>query len=337
MQKTRYELDPYNRLVINASGDESDLPEFRQVLDGRFRTDENNELSYHVKAPLPEDANIPNQVRLKGIWSLSDDHDLTITLDKSARETFGDKITLQGEILDADKNTLLFAVTTVTKENKGSIYVLQLSGSWKTDENNRLTFHVIKKDGASDILTMSGAWDIGDNNQLVYQYKKSDLITKETQTHTLIFKGNWDINDKACLSYVLSGDTDSVFAFKTGVGIFKEDYIRYEAEIGLVSRADPVERVITLSGRWYLKKDVGLVFAVQYGNERTGAIVFGADAKLTDNDTVSFALKNYAENRDMGVELELSHDILEGDGQLFLRVLASKREQAIYAGAAWRW
>ena len=60
MQKIRYEIDPYNRIVIAGSGTANDLPKFRQVLDGRFRTDENNGLSYLIRAPLSAARNIPS-------------------------------------------------------------------------------------------------------------------------------------------------------------------------------------------------------------------------------------------------------------------------------------
>ena len=51
---------------------------------------------------------------------------------------------------------------------------------------------------------------------------------------------------------------------------------------------------------------------------------------------VSFKLKDSVDNKDLGMTLELSQRILDGDGELFLRALASGRELALYAGAAWR-
>ncbi|MDD5496500.1 MAG: hypothetical protein PHP46_05320 [Candidatus Omnitrophica bacterium] len=337
MQKIRYELDPYNRLVINESGAKSDLPKFRKVLDGRFKTDKNNNLSYHIKAPLSEYDKMPNQVKLSGQWSLTDKHELRLTLDKSARETFGDKITFQGDILDVNKNSLLFAITTITKENTRSTYVLNIAGSWKADENNRLSFHVRRESGKYDILTFTGIWEINKNHQIVYRYEKAILIRKKRQTHTLTFKGYWDIKDKARISYVLSGDTDSVFDFNTSIGTFKEDYIQYEVGIGLTDRGKRAVQTVKLSGKWNLKKDAGLIFEVEYENKITKAIVFGAEARLTDKDTISFRLKNDRENKDMGVKVELVHKIFKGAGEAFLRALTSKRELAIYAGAAWRW
>lgn len=337
MKKVRYEIDPHNRLSLGGSGEKSDLPKFRQVIDGRFRLDENNNLSYRVKAPLTEDGHIPYQIKLKGEWSLTDDHELRLTLNTQGRQTFGDQITLRGEILDVNKGSLLFAVTTTTKDNTRSIYVLNLGGTWKADENNRLSFHVKKEDGRYDILTFDGAWEISKDHQIIYQYEKARLIRKKRETHALVFKGYWDIKDAVRISYLLGRGTDSSFDFKTSAGVFKEDYIEYELGIGLNGRIGPVRRTVTLSGRWNLRKDVGLIFEVNYENNKAKRIVFGADARLTDRDTISFRLRNGTENRDMGVNLELSHKILKGDGEAFLRLLKSNRESAVYAGAAWKW
>lgn len=337
MQKIRYEIDPHNRIVVAGSGEANDLPKFRKVLDGKFRIDENNNLSYHIKAPVSRNENIPHQLKLKGEWSLTDNHELRLTLDKWGRTTFGDQITLQGEILDVNENSLLFAVTTTTKEKTQSTYVLNLGGSWKADEFNRLSFHVKKEKGAHDILTFTGAWELNKDHRIIYQYEKARLLRKKTEIHTLIFKGYWEILEKARIFYVLSKASDSAFEFKTSAGIFKEDYIKYELSVGLSGKPKPVTRTLTLSGRWNLKKDVGLIFEIEYEDKKQKAIIFGADAKLTDNDTILFRLKNNVENKDIGVSLELSRKILKGDGEAFLRALASRRESAIYAGAAWRW
>jgi len=337
MQKVRYEVDPYNRIVVRGYQAANDLPKFRVRLDGQFRIDKTNNLSYTVKSPLSINEKVPHQLKLKGEWSLTDDHELRLTLDKQGRETFGDQITLQGEILDVKANSLLFAVTTRTKEGTRSTYVLNLAGSWKADENNRLSFHVRKEGPRYDILTFTGAWTIDDNHQIVYQYEKSRLLKKKSQTHTLIFNGYWDIRDKARLSYVLSRDTNSVFDFETSVGIFKKGYIQYEVGIGLSAISRPAVNTVKLYGKWNLKRDVGLVFEIEYGDGKKNAIVFGADVRLAGRDTVSFKLRNDIGNKDMGATLELSRRILKGDGEAFLRALVSGRESAIYVGAAWRW
>ncbi|MDP3790231.1 MAG: hypothetical protein Q8R48_07510 [Candidatus Omnitrophota bacterium] len=337
MKKIQYEIDPFNRLVINGSGGKSNLTKFRKVIDGRFNTDANNNLSYHIKAPLSEGEQVPNQIRLKGEWSLTKGHELRLTLEKRSRETFGDEITLQGEILDVNAGSLIFAITTTTKENTRSTYVLNLGGSWKSDKFNRLSFHVRKEEGKHDILTFNGVWEVDKNHRIIYQYEKARLLIKKRLTHTLTFIGYWDIKNALRISYVLSARQDSAFDFRTSAGIFKKDYIKYEVGIALADKMKPIRKTVTLFGRWNLKKDTGLIFEIEYENEKTRQIVFGAAARLTDKDTISFKLRNDIENKDIGVNLELSRKILEGDGEAFLRVLVSRRESAIYAGQTRRW
>lgn len=336
MEKVRYEVDPHNRLVIKKTGKQTELRQFRRVLDGRFKVANDNTLTYHIKAPFPQDLGAPHQVKFKGKWSLTNNHDLRFTLDKWRRQTFGDQLTLQGDIIDVDKNSLLFAVTTRTKGNIQSIYCLKLQGCWQADEHNRLTFRVKRERQGYDILTFDGIWQLGKNYELIYQYEKAKLARKPKKIHTLVFKGHWDIKDKARISYVIDRNTDSVFSFKTSLGIFKDDYIKYELGIGLSRRPKPIKRALILFGSWKIKKNIGLVFEIEYNKKRIHTIVFGAEAKLTSKDTVSFRLKNHL-NREIGVKLELSHKILKGDGQSFLRLLKSKRESTILAGAGWSW
>ncbi|NQT06912.1 MAG: hypothetical protein HQ575_05160 [Candidatus Omnitrophica bacterium] len=339
MEKVRYEIDPHNRLVIEKTGKKADISRFRRVLDGRFKTGPDNSLMYHVKSTIGgtgADSGIPHQVKLRGVWSLSDNHDLKLTLDKWGRQTFGDQLTLQGEILDARKNKLIFAVTTRSKEKTASAYILKLEGAWQADENNRLTFRVNKEDGRHDVLTFNSAWEIGKNYQIIYRYAKSRLTRKRDKTHTITFKGHWDIKDRARVSYVLDKDTHSAFNFTTSLGIFEKSKIKYEIGIGLSDKPQEEKRTLTLFGRWTIKKGVGVTFEVRYKGRTISKIIFGAQARLTERDTVSFKLINEKRN-DTGAEIELSHDILKGDGRAFLKLLKSRKEAAIYAGAAWRW
>src|SRR3989338_560059 len=332
MEKIKYEFDPHNRLTAKSSA----LRGVRNVLDGQFKIAGHNTLTYHVKAPIPADIKAPHQLKLKGIWSLTKDHQLRLTLDKWKRQTFGDQLTLQGEILDVKKNSLLFAVKTKTKDDRASTYILELAGSWQADVHNRLTFGVDKEQGKSDSLTFEGAWEIDEKNRITYGYQKEQLARKSKKIHTLIFKGHWDIKGKARLSYVIDTDSASGFDFNTSIGIFKDDYIKYELGIGLSRKKQPIKRTITLFGKWKIRKGMGLVFEVEQEDGKIQAIVFGAEAKLTDKGTVSFSLRNSL-NKEIGAELELSHDILNRDGQAFLRLLKSKRESAILAGVGWRW
>jgi len=335
-EKLRLETDPYNRIILRKTGKKSDLHRYRQVLDGRFKIDRNNELSYQVKAPLTG-KEVPHQFKLKGKWALTQEHDLRLTLDKLGRNTLADKITLKGQILDVRKNSLLFAVSTKTQKDKTLTYVLRLGGTWKADSNNRLTFRVQKEKGLHDVLTFKGAWEINKDHQIVYNYTKAHLLRKKKELHTLTFKGDWKVAGAGRISYELSKSSDSSFDFRTSAGIVDKNRIRFELGIGVSERARPVKRKLEIFGKWRLVKNVGLVFEADYSNGKPCSLVFGADAKLTGRDTVRFRLKRDIDNRDTGMELELSRKLLKGDGEAFLRLLSSRQEGAIYAGAAWKW
>ncbi|MDO8526014.1 MAG: hypothetical protein Q7S07_05975 [Candidatus Omnitrophota bacterium] len=337
MQRASYELDPFNRLITGGGDANSSLKKFRKVLDGQFKVDGDNNLSYHIKAPLSGGENIPNQIRLIGDWSVTEDHKLRLTLVKAARETFGDEVILQGRIIDVDKNSLLFSMTTKSGNGKDSTYILNLRGSWKADEFNRLSFWVKRESGAHDILTFNGVWEVGRANQIIYHYDRASLIRKKREVHTLIFTGHWDIREKLRISYVLDANSSSAFDFKSSVGILKEDRIRYEVSIGLENNPEPARRTITLGGEWIFRKDAGIFFEIGYEGGSSGSISFGADVKIADKEIVSFRLKSGASGEDLGMTLELSRKLLIGDGEIFLNALASRNELACYAGAAWRW
>lgn len=332
MEKIKYEFDPHSRLTVKGSA----LRGIRKVLDGQFKIAENNSLAYHVKAPLPSGIKAPHQVKLKGIWTLTEGRLLRFTLDKWQRQTFGSQVTFQGEIIDVKKNSLLFAVTTKTKEDAPSTYILELYGCWQADKQNRLTFRVSKGEEKFDSLVFEGAWEIDENYQIIYSYEKEGLAQKNKKIHTLTFKGCWDIKDKARLSYVIDANSASGFDFNTSIGIFKGNFIKYELGIGLSHKKQPIKRTITLFGKWKIKRNIGLVFEVEQEDGGTQAIVFGAEAKPTDKGTISFNLRNGL-NKEIGARLELSQDIFDGDGQAFLRLLKSKRELAILAGVGLRW
>ena len=332
MERVKFEVDPHNRLRVK----DSSLRGMRKVLDGQFKITGHNTLTYHVKSPVPSAIKAPHQIKLKGSWSLTQAHQLRLTLDKWLRPTFGDEITLQGEILDVKNNALLFALKSRTKDGLPSMYILELSGSWQADERNRLSFRVERGRGRFDALTFDGIWQVNENYQIAYNYQKERLVRKSKETQGLIFKGYWDIRDKARLSYVLEARSGSRFDFNTGIGIFKKNYIKYELGIEVSRRKEPVKQGITFLGSWKINKDTGLTFEVGRQGRRVQSIVFGAQVSLRDKGRVSFSLRN-SFNKGLGAELELSRDIFKGGGQAFLRLLEARQELTILAGVGWRW
>lgn len=84
-EKVHFEVDPYNRLVIAGTDKKTGVQRFRHVITGYFKTDKNNSLTYYVKTPTPEGAQIPHQIKLQGNWSLTDEHNLQLTLNNSVK------------------------------------------------------------------------------------------------------------------------------------------------------------------------------------------------------------------------------------------------------------
>ena len=307
MVKIKYGLDPHNRFILKETAQKSSFPRFRQVVDGRFKIDKNNTLTYHVKSPASKDINIPNQLKIKGKWALNKNHDLSLAVDKQTRKTFGDKLILKGNIVKINKNSLYFAVTTKTKKGVQSVYVLNLKGSWRADKYNRLTFTARKEKGRTDILTFDGAWDISKNYRIIYKYKKSRLVRKKKKVHTLIFNGWWRISRNLRISYFIDKTSDSGFTFKAVTGIVKKDRLKYELGIKLSNKRKIIKRTLTFFGRWKIRKN-----------------------------TISLKLTNPS-GKDTGLELKLSRNVFKRNGEAFIRFLKNDRKTAIFTGAVWRW
>src|SRR4030043_28085 len=94
-EKLIYELDPHNRMIAGSGAKSSGLSRFRYVIDGEFKIGRGNSLVYHVKSPsrsLSRQLNLPYQLKLRGTWSLTQNHDLKLTLDKCQLQGFRNEV-----------------------------------------------------------------------------------------------------------------------------------------------------------------------------------------------------------------------------------------------------
>jgi hypothetical protein len=294
MEKIRYEIDPHNRLVIKGLG----LEKFRTVLDGSFRLDEKGALTYHVKKSSGIDC--PQQVKISGNWSLDEDHNLVLTLDKWNNQAEANRLVLKSEILSAGGDELAFSVQTRdARRGRGKasikIYVLKFSGAWQADKYNRLAFNIEKEEGAGDKLTFQGKWEIDKHNEIVYASRGGKNV--------LSFKGHWAVTAKDRLSYVLNKDLGSRFDFKVSYEKAAKDSLRVGVTVGVGEK----KRSIALSGRWRLDRDLGLFFEIGYSG---GSV--RAKAQL---------LKSFSQGR----------------GEAYWKALVSEKEFAVMAGAGLRW
>jgi recombinational DNA repair protein RecR len=269
MDKVFYEIDPFNRLIIGSppGARKSGVKKFRQVVYGRFRTDENNALFYEVNKSSGIDT--PQKIKFSGKYSLDKDHDFIITLNKWNNQCEGNRLTLKTKIIDANNNEIALSVNSKAGENKSLTYVMKLYGSWQADKNNRLTFGVERDQGGVDALTLSGAWEINKNNEIIYRRgRDSQIIT---------FRGYWDIADRCRLNYILDKKTNSGFNFRSSIGTLapkdKETYATFD--VGIAMRGvKKLRRRIIFSGRLKMSKGKELILETPDAEEGGASLRF---------------------------------------------------------------
>jgi len=319
--RIRYSIDPTNRLL---------LPQFRYILDGEFKTDKKNTLTYIVRSPRPP--SIPHQLKLSGNWSLDKNHNLVMTLNKENNQLAGQKITLQSEIIRAKADKLEFLISAKDKSGLAHLYILGLSGTWQADKYNRLKFLVQKKNDAHNELMLSGSWEIDKNNQIIYTYTKTGLKTGRKIRQNIAFKGHWDFSKKYRLIYVLNKGTGSGFDFTVSLGRPLGRGLQYEAGVGL----KPSKKIITLFGSWKMNEKLGLLFEMPSEEGHINAVRFGANLQLNKNQELELSLKNNLQ-KDLGIKLKLSKILTENQGEAFLQAAREGRKITFQAGAGFRW
>jgi len=73
-----------------------------------------------------------------------------------------------------------------------------------------------------------------------------------------------------------------------------------------------------------------------YAEGQIRSIVLGGWAKLDKNSRLEVRLENKI-GEDLGIDVKLSRDILEGQGEAFIQALSSRKEVSIVAGLGFRW
>jgi len=329
-QKIKYAVDPHNRLIASETGKESGVAGFRHVLDGRFKIDKFNTLSYHLKHP--QSSPIPQQLTLSGRWSLDKKHNLVIILDKKHNQIVKDRLTLKAQIINAKADKLEFLIASKDQKGKPHLYTLALSGCWQADKYNRLTFSVKRTKDLHEQLTLRGAWEVNRRNQIIYTYTNTSLKKSKKNTHTITFKGYWQICKLNRLIYVLNKQTGSGFDFKISLGKSAKYGLEYEIGIG----ARPKRKKISLFGRWKVNRRLGLTFEMPAENGKITRLIFGAKLKLQNNTYLEARLKN-SFGKDLGIKVRLSKTILKGIGETYLEALKDGQVISLVAGVGLRW
>ncbi len=317
-ETVEYSIDPSGRLKI-----------MRVVLDGEFDIDKTNTLTYRIKQPVP--SGTPQQLRLSGKWSLDNEHNLVLALDKENNPSAG-KLTLAGEIIDARADELAFSITSKDFAGRTHLSMLKLSGKWQVDTYNRLSFLIAKENDLYDTLTLVGAWEVNKQNQIIYTYTKAGLKRKEKITHSITFKGYWDITEKNRVSYVLNNELDSGFNFQVSLGKPAKRGLEYELGIGL----KPEKKKLLLFGSWRIFERLGLLFEMPYEEGKIRSIIFGAECRIANGTNLELRLRNNL-HKELGINLKLSKSILNGCGDAFLQALKEGQKVTVRAGLGFRW
>lgn len=327
--KYSYEIDPYNNLIVS-SGEKTSARYFRKVVSGKFRTDKKNQLEYVIRRPL-DNKDIPKVIRLTGKWSLTENHDLKLTLSEDKKQL--KTITIKGQLMETGKNSISFSVFQKTAVNKERVYVLKLEGFWQVDKYNRITFKVKKEKGKIDKLSFICIWSISKKNSILYTFSRADHLTGLKTKHTIEFKGVWKITEKNRITYVICSRAGSEFSIKTTAQKFEKNSIK--ASIGVGFGKNKKGRQITLFGEWKINKNIGLFFVLKNENNKQKYIKFGCEAMLK-NTAINFNMKAYGTKKDLDIRLKLKRDMKTIDGQLFAEVFKNKKETAIFFGVGGR-
>ncbi len=270
---------------------------------------------------------------VKGNWELTPNHKLFYRAKGEDEE-----IKLEGDLIAVEPGALVFSVTEKQTDQKIVTSLYKLSGTWKLSPKNQITFDIQKETGKSDKLTFQGTWDIDENHEIIYTYERSVLKTKTKETQSLTFKGTWDITDKNCLTYYVGGDSDNALQFKgtfqTQSILAKEGEIRYQ--IGVEVNKKPKTKIITLFGKWILSRDLILNFEIEYDDGKRKSISFGGTYSLNDSTDITVDLKSES-GKPLGVEVILTKDIFNKDGQAFVRLQETLEESSVEAGMTFQW
>jgi hypothetical protein len=153
-----------------------------------------------------------------------------------------------------------------------------------------------------------------------------------------VFRGVWDVSENTCLTYYVGGDSRSALkfrgAFQTKSILAKEGALRYQIGIGLDSGLR--RQTITLFGKWKVSRDFELSFELTDAMGERRAIAFGGTYHPMKGTGISAVLKTRC-GEPLGVELVLTREIFEGQGQLFVRLVRLAEKSAVEAGVQIPW
>jgi len=194
---------------------------------------------------------INDKISQSGHWTLTDNHDLRLTIKATNDTKSGKKILLAGRISSTEKNSLNFIISKYNNVELEEKQILALTGTWSVDKYNKLIFSIKKENSEHDILTLNNKWILNKHHRIVYVYEKANLIYKKRETHEVTFKGYWKILKNSRLYYEFETGSDSGFSFKVGASTLEKNRIKYKITIGIGEE----ESILIINGQWHTTND----------------------------------------------------------------------------------
>ncbi len=326
MKKAHFTVDQDNQLLIGS-------PALKQLLvvNGKFSLDTDNNLIYLLNETVGwrREYGLPNRIKFKGRWSLNENYDLELYLDKTEEQFNGDYLCLKGRVLYAGQESFVFQLNSRDKRRANRLSLLKFSGIWQADEFNRIIFQV-KKKATPDTLAFKGIWQVNANQQISYEYEKIQLKTKRKIKDTLVFTGFWQVFSANRLSYILSytlprneilrdsararGSSASRFDFRAHLetpNLYpKKSVIKYRLGVGIRRDLQPaLSRIIYLYGTWKFSRRLGLSFEMHYGRAKVKRLTFNTQVNLSQRDKIIFQLTDNRGRR-LGISVIYRHRFL---------------------------
>ncbi len=137
---------------------------------------------------------------VKGRWELTPDHEVQYRAEDKDEE-----IRVRGSLVAAEPDALVLSITERQSDQKIVTSLVRLSGAWRVDIRNRITFEAAKGSGKKDILTLKSGWRVNEDQEIVYTYEKTDLKKKTKFLHELLFQGAWEISEKKLVGLYARG------------------------------------------------------------------------------------------------------------------------------------
>ena len=270
---------------------------------------------------------------IRGRWALDADHVLSYR-----KEAGEEDFELETSLIAAEPGALVFSFTEKQESGETVTRLAKLSGIWRANAGNEIEFEVSRQSGQNDVLAFRSEWKVGNAQQIIYSWRRKISNRKTRRLQTLTFRGWWDLSGENRLVYTLEDSDDGNFrfrgAFQTPGILAKKGEIRYQ--LGAEAESGRKARVITLFGKWKLSDRLDLSFEMEYADGRRHEMRFGAQFSMTRELTVAARLID-RKGVPLGMEVLLTKEFLNGQGEAFVRLKKTLQESALEAGVTLPW